>query len=267
VTDFLSIPSVGGGDLVVWAPDWSTYADSAAFNAAWTESDPSNLVTWDLNGTHKETSTSPVPHVNMGGVTVPSGTYVATMSFTVTGLVPGKTYRYRYDIYSTGQTSLTPNTWVAYKDVAVVADGSGNVAVPIEEKTVSTFGGTFTAYEAWYDRIRLIDPNPPTLPIRCAIDQCSMTRQRTEDRQRALDGTMMVLVGPTIRTWDVTTIPLAATDFNALLAALQASPIVPLTGDWLGGSTVNVWPKLGSATPVAATAVPQSLTFTAIEAI
>jgi len=262
MTDFLSIPSVGGGELVVWSPDWSTYADSAAFNAAWVQSTPLGGLVWGLDGTHKETSTSPVPHLTLTGTDGHTNNLTATMTYNVTGLTPGKTYRYRYDVYTTGHTSLTPDTWVQYKDVAVVADGSGAVAFPIE-----VFTGIVTNWAGWYDNIRLIDPAPPTLAIRCAIDKCSMTRKRTEDRARTLDGTMMVIVGPEIRTWSVTTVPLDSTDFNALLAALKSTPIVPLTGDWLAGDTVNVWPKLGTATPVAAMVAPQALTFTAIEAI
>jgi hypothetical protein len=267
VSDFLSIPSVGGGELVVWSPDWSTYADSAAFNAAWTKTDTSGLMVWDLDGTHQETSTSPVPHISLVGLTLSTGD-ITTMSYVVSGLTPGRTYRYRYDAYSFGETYYTPNAWdpvTDFADIDVIADGSGQVTVPLTLRIAG--GGTFATFQIWYDHIRLIDPNPPTLPIRCAIDQCSMTSKRTEDRQRAIDGTMMVLVGPTIRTWDVTTVPYDASDFNALLAALKSTPIVPLSGDWLGGSTVNVWPKLGTATPVAATAAPQALTFTAIEAI
>jgi hypothetical protein len=104
------------------------------------------------------------------------------------------------------------------------------------------------------------------LDVRCAVDQCTMTGKRTEDRARALDGTMMVVVGPTIRTWDVKTHPLNSTDFNALLTALQAAPQIVVSGAWIG-STLVAWPRLASSAPVAAGAAPRALNFSFIESL
>lgn len=86
------------------------------------------------------------------------------------------------------------------------------------------------------------------------------------DRGAVIDGTPEASVRTRKRTWTVKTAPLTPTAAATLRAALTSAPSVTATGDWLGGSSVTVFPVLGTETPLPTVPFTVQMQFTLAEA-
>lgn len=143
---------------VVWRQDFGDYASAAALLAAWAEEDVANKVTWELDGTHVQTSAGPTPHVAVPAVASgPFGLpYTSTLRRTLGGFTPGRAYLYAVDIYGVGAASAPPrDIWSLYQHEPVIANGAGELTASLRFWYASNGGLTVPPTEFWYDNVRV----------------------------------------------------------------------------------------------------------------
>lgn len=144
----------GAAGGFVWAEDFSAYADTPAFLAAWvegTEGAATAAATWDLDATHVVAGETMSAHLHLVGTATDGDIYKVTLL--KTGLVPGASYSFVRRAWATEVVSGLPPNVFNLITTTVVADGSGVATLILRLTTPG--GGTFDI-QIWFGGVQLI---------------------------------------------------------------------------------------------------------------